>query len=193
MIDFNHGVYLSYLQRENLAVYFQCRNHPAIRKWCRQYDVLDWQTHLDWFVSLSDRKDTAMYEIRGHDDTFLGVCGLTSIDRVNSRAEFSLYIRPDMHRRGFAKAALKTLCAHGFLNHNLNVIWGECFEGNPALDIFLKLGFANEGIRHEFYYRNGKYIDATLVSLCRSEFDDLQNDWQKDKKTTAKPRLKSVT
>jgi RimJ/RimL family protein N-acetyltransferase len=89
---------------------------------------------------------------------------------VNQRAEFSLYIDPNFHKRGFGAAALRTLLSHGFMNQNLNVIWGETFEGNPAYDMFLKLGMKHEGTRRQFYYNEGNFIDAHLVSITKQEY-----------------------
>ena len=56
------------------------------------------------------------------------------------------------------------------MNQNLNVIWGETFEGNHAYDMFLKLGMKHEGTRRQFYFKEGKHIDAHLVSITRQEF-----------------------
>jgi ribosomal-protein-alanine N-acetyltransferase len=102
----------------------------------------------------------------------LGVCGLTSMDLINRRAEFSLYIGPEFQGQGFGKNALKTLLAHGFRNYGLNRIWGESFEGNPAIAMFESLGFEPEGIRKEFYFKGGKFIDAYLFSISNLVFEE---------------------
>jgi len=100
----------------------------------------------------------------------VGVCGLTNIDQVNQSAEFSLYIDPAMHRKGYGKAALTTLLKVGFEHLNLNHIWGETFDGNPAMGMFASLGMKKEGTRRQFYYRDGKHIDCHLVSILRDEW-----------------------
>ena len=98
------------------------------------------------------------------------MCGLTSIDYINSRAEFSLYIGHSYQRQGFAKDALKALLEVAFNEVNLNGVWGETFEGNHALNLFEKLGMKKEGTRRQFYFKGGKYIDAHLVSITREEW-----------------------
>ena len=100
----------------------------------------------------------------------VGVCGLTDIDWINRRAEFSLYVAPEQHRKGLGHRALNLLFAEGFGTLNLNLIWGETFKGNPAAIMFLKAGMKKEGTRREFYYRNGIYTDAILYSIRRDEF-----------------------
>lgn len=100
----------------------------------------------------------------------VGVCGFTSIDMTNRRAEFSLYTAPQFQGRGFGTQALRCLLTHGFGNLGLHVVWGEVFDGNPALEKFLSVGFQKEGIRRDFYFRDGKFIDAHLISMRSDEW-----------------------
>jgi RimJ/RimL family protein N-acetyltransferase len=169
MIDYGFGVTLGPLSDLNLNLYYKWRNDYLIYKWCRQYEPLTWKAHVDWFNALSSRDDVKMWEIRDGGEP-IGVCGLTDINYINSRAEFSLYICSDAHGCGLGKKALLTLLAHGFLAINLNRIWGETFDGNPAAKVFEKIGMTNEGRRIDFYYRRGRYIDAMLYSIGRKEF-----------------------
>lgn len=148
---------------------FEWRNDYDVFKWCRQYESLSKTQHESWFSSLKNNKSIKMYSVHS-DEGFIGVCGLTSIDFINSRAEFSLYIGSNFQGSGYGTSALKALVDHGFKVLNLNCIWGETFANNPALKIFHKLGFKQDGVRRQFYYREGKYIDCNLVSILRSEW-----------------------
>jgi RimJ/RimL family protein N-acetyltransferase len=159
---------------------FRWRNDFKIWEWCRQNDLLSLKSHTAWFDKISDDPTIKMYSIKDFRNTCVGVCGLTDIDRVNQRAEFSLYIGPNYQRMGHAKAALKTLLSHGFMNQNLNVIWGETFEGNHAFEMFKSLGMTHEGCRKEFYYKGGSFIDANLVSMTKKQFMELP--WKKSQK-----------
>lgn len=172
MIDFDHGVELDRIRRDELPKLREWRNDWEIWKWCRQHDLIDEQRHVAWFERQSADPSISMFAIRSGLGALLGVCGLTSIDLTNRHAEFSLYIGPEHQRRGHAKAALLTLFDHGFLNLNLNLIWGETFEGNPAASLFEKIGMQKEGVRRQFYYRNGRYLDATLFSVTRAEWEE---------------------
>lgn len=179
MIDFDYGIYLGPIRRHNCDFYYQHRNDPRIWKWCRQHDVIQEGRHEDWIELVSGNQNRfLMYEMIAADThKVVGVCGLTDVDYINRRAEFSLYVIPQMQKRGYAKAGLKTLLTHGFLNLNMNRIWGETFENNPAVKLFIKLGFEYEGTRRQFYYRNGRYIDAHLVSLSMDQFEDQKVKW----------------
>lgn len=145
------------------------RNTETIQQWCRQYTFIDEASHSRWLERVSADPTIKMFGIYhfGHP---VGVCGLTSIDRVNQNAEFSLYISPSEQRQGLGKAALRELLRHGFQDHNLERIWGESFEGNPAIEMFKSLGMKEEGRLRRAYFRRGKFVDAIRVSMLREEF-----------------------
>lgn len=169
VIDFGHGVTLGPLKLDSLWTYYSWRNDRRIWSWCRQNDVLQPWDHEAWFHSLSDRDDVKMYEVL-EGPLAVGVCGLTDLDYLNSRAEFSLYIEPSMQGHGLGRQALRTLVDHGFQNYNLNQIWGETYDGNPAMAMFIDIGFRHDATRREFYFRDGRYVDAHLVSVTRAEW-----------------------
>ncbi len=137
-------------------------------RWCRQYEPVGVNHHEDYWEKVDKDPHTRMYGVE-HGGILVGICGLTSIDWINRRAEFSLYIDPDKHGQGLGERALSKLVSHGLNVLNLNCIWGEAFEGNPAIEMFKKVGFKEEGRRRQFYYREGKYIDAVLFSTLKEE------------------------
>lgn len=167
------------LDSSAVALIRSWRNDYRIWQYTRQNDYLDDLEHESWFRRQSSDPSIKMYriELTGGDKTSLvGVCGFTSIDYRNRRAEFSLYIAPAFQRRGLGKKALAILVSHGFENHGFQVIYGETFAGNPAAGLFEGLGFKLDGTRRQFYYKEGAFIDAHLYSLLREEFDALRRD-----------------
>lgn len=170
MIQYLPGVSLDTLQYHNLEKYRGWRNDYRVWKWCRQNDLISEDDQGEWFSKQREDKKIRMYEILNDAGEAIGVCGLTDIDLINRRAEFSLYLAPDWQGAGYGTRALRTLLSHGFNNLGLNLIWGETFEENPALEIFKKLGMKIDGTRREFYFREGRFIDAHLVSITAEEW-----------------------
>lgn len=163
------GISLGSLEPSICSLLFKWRNDPSLFKWFRQNDVLAWNQHEKWFNEHQNDKSIKMYGIYS-DNTVVGVCGLTSIDLQNQRAEFSIYISTDYHGNGYGPKALKLLLWHGFNSYPLNLIWGETFSGNPALKTFKEIGFKEDGVRREFYFKEGKFINCHLISIKRNEF-----------------------
>lgn len=154
---------------------FDWRNDIKIYKWCRQHDLLDWNSHCAWFDKLGFDKTIKMYIIKKHNE-MIGVCGLTDIDLINQRAEFSLYIASSYQKKGYGKIALIELLFHAFLNYPFYQIWGESFSGNKAIKIFESIGFILDGTRKKFYFKDGQLLDANLFSITRKQFYAFYNN-----------------
>jgi RimJ/RimL family protein N-acetyltransferase len=170
MVDYGHGVSLQSIAREDLPQMLKWRNDLRIWQWCRQYEPIHPVAHEKWYERQASDPKLSMFKIMTAKGGFIGVCGFTDIDLVNRRAEFSLYVGPEYHGKGYGQACLKTLFTHGFKNLGLNVIWGETFFGNSAANMFEKIGMKKEGVRRQFYFRDGRFIDATLYSITASEW-----------------------
>lgn len=169
MIDYQYGVTLEPLLSEYSDTLIDWRNDYRIRKWTRQFDLISDLDQKRWFEKQASDPTIRMYAIE-KELHLMGVCGFTSLDLINRRAEFSLYIAPENQGQSLGKSALKTLVTHGFNAFGFNLIWGEVFEGNPAKGLFSALGFKLDGIRRQFYFRDGKFIDAHLMSLLRQDW-----------------------
>lgn len=157
------------------------RNDPRIWMWCRQNHLISEHDQETWLTKIANDPTIKMFGIYG-DETEggvvvpIGVCGLTSISLAHRSAEFSLYIAPGRQGAGYGNRALVALLKHGFWNLGLNRIWGDVFEGNQALEKFKTIGFKEEGILRQSYFKNGRFIDSTIISILRNEFDQLHRD-----------------
>ena len=138
-------------------------------RWCRQSDVISDVEQAAWFSRQSADPTIKMYAVTAQGG-IVGVAGLTSIDRLARRAEFSLYIGPEHHGEGYGRKALVALFTKGFRDLALNLIWGESFDGNPAIRLFESLGMIREGTRRDFYFKDGRFIDAHLFSIRSTEW-----------------------
>jgi RimJ/RimL family protein N-acetyltransferase len=145
------------------------RNLYAVRKWCRQHTLIDEYNHEMWLASQAESSRIKMFGIWNHHEC-VGVCGFTSIDMLNRNAEFSLYINPKKQRKGYGKLALQTLLRHGFEDFGFERIWGETFDGNPAMNIFIDVGMEIEGTFRNAYFREGQFINSFIVSVLKDEF-----------------------
>lgn len=145
------------------------RNRNEVRAWCRQHTLISKDEHKRWLDGLVNDKTVKMFGIV-HDGVDVGVCGFTSINYINRSAEFSLYIGPEYHKQGFGTAGLNALVKHGFLAFGFNRIWGETFDGNPAVKTFTKVGMIKEGTLRHSYFKQGKFINSHIYSILAPDF-----------------------
>ncbi len=175
MVDHKFGAHFEPISESELAQMLIWRNEPSINRWCRQAGLLNWEQHYAWYKRQAVDATISMFAVHSPaahrpGTEFVGIAGLTSIDMLNRRAEFSLYIGPENHRRGHAKRALMTLLTHAFHDLGLNSIWGESFDLNPAQKLFADLGMVKEGTRREFYFKEDRLWDAHLYSITKAEW-----------------------
>ncbi len=174
-IDF--GLELAPVCRENLEQMRQWRNNHDVWRHCRQNDLISDVDQDAWFLRQSADPTIRMYVIIRRVDGArvpVGVCGLTSIDLICRRAELSMYIGPEHHKKGYGREAFKLLFIHGFLNLGLHQIWIETIGTHPADKLFTELGFVPDGVRRDFYYKDGRHVDAHLYSILRQEWISAQ-------------------
>lgn len=153
------------------------RNNWDVRRWCRQVGLIDDLHQKRWYYAQSERSDINMFAIvegGRKEGACVGICGLTDIDLVHSRAEFSLYIFPEYRLKGYAKDGLWQILKYGFDTLGLNQIWGETFEGNPAYKMFKDIGMQDDGIRRQFYFKDGHFLDAHLISMTSEEWREIR-------------------
>lgn len=165
MIDYGYGVSLAPLKESNLELYRTWRNSD-IRFSFRQTGLLSEADHLAWWEILKKNPSIKMFEVI-YQTKCIGVCGLTSIDFINRRAEISSYIGGDFDKE---KEAVLTLCAFGFLELGLNRIWAEVMEFSDKTKLFETLCFDLEGKRHEHYFKCGRFFNSYLYSVSNREF-----------------------
>jgi RimJ/RimL family protein N-acetyltransferase len=165
MIDFGNDVLLGTIDTDHNELLRRWRNDYRVWRFCRQNNLISELAQESWYERQEKDPSIQMYMIKTASSQCVGVAGLTSIETINRRAEFSLYIAPEYRRNGYATEALKTLVSHGMNNLGLYSIWGEAFDGNPSMKIFQALGLVKEGTKRSAYFRSGRFIDAHLYSI----------------------------
>lgn len=155
---------------------FMWRNDPRINAWTRQNGLISEADQSNWFKKIETDNTIQMFGVLACADPerpsagiSVGTMGLTSISPIHGTAEFSLLIGPEYQNNGYGKAALIELLKYGFKHMRLNCIWGETFETNHALKMFLSLGMKEEGRLRSRYFKNGEYKDSIMVSILESE------------------------
>lgn len=161
------------------------RNDRAVNRWCRQDGLISVAAHQRWLSNIETDSSIRMFSVLRESaaaatpehtigsSTFtpIGVCGFTSISERNRSAEFSLYIGPEYQGKGYGKAALRLLAGHGFNDLGFHRIWGEVFDGNPAMETFIKVGFRFEGTLRKTYWKDGRFLNSHMISMLAGELE----------------------
>ncbi len=99
----------------------------------------------------------------------VGNCGLMGIDSARRKAEVWLYLG-EQKKRGIALSAMEMLLEYGFDHLKLNRIYARVMAFNqPALRLFRRAGFYQEGLLRGETFQHGEAVNAYLLSLLAKE------------------------
>lgn len=105
--------------------------------------------------------------------------GSTSFNEFDWRsriAEFGIVIgEKKVWGQGHGQDAVRLMLRHGFNTLNLNRIFLQVFETNQrAIHSYERTGFVLEGRLRQDMFKNGKYLDVLIMSVLRSEWQDVE-------------------
>ena len=102
--------------------------------------------------------------------------GLTNIDYTVRKAEFYIFVNPNMQGKGIGTAATKMLCKYGFDILQLHKIYLYTNGSNVgAKKTYEKVGFVLEGVHREENIIAEKYEDRLYYGLLAKDFDSSAN------------------
>ena len=160
-------IQLRQIEVEDLPQLREWRNDDQLRRYVREYRLLNMVNQRDWLDYISRSRDVEMFSIETGDGLG-GVCGLCYINWVNRTAEVSLYVAPALRDTNIAAQALVFLQHKAFEEFNLHRLWAEIYEFNLGnIELFEKCGYILEGRLHKHVFKLGKYHDSLMYGLLR--------------------------
>ena len=135
------------------------------------YDLpLEYENTCRWFEKIRKSEDRydAVIEVDG---VSVGLIGLLSIDRNNSKAEYYITIGSHGYKgKGIATKASKLILEFGFDQLGLNKMYLFTeIENTQAQRLFEKIGFKKEGLLKNDLIHNGRKIDRFVYGLLAEE------------------------
>ena len=125
-----------------------------------------------WFEALDRDDSKVVFAICWNaTDEHIGNVSLREIEKVDRNARFSIFIADDNYRgngAGSAAARLILDCAfHSLKLHKVYLKATSTYQ--PAIGMYRKLGFVEEGCLREHEYNRGEYVDEILLGILARE------------------------
>jgi len=100
------------------------------------------------------------------DDTAIGSCDLSLIDRAAGTAEAGFLFRQDRWDQGFATEAMTAVTGYGFASLKLSRLFARIHAGNGrARRLLLRLGFEQESTLPAYALPSGARVDCERYVL----------------------------
>lgn len=160
----------------DIEVLREWRNRSDYRKFFREYREISVLDQRKWYENTSSGNDRvimfAIVELESNE--LIGCCGLCYINWVQRLADLSLYIGLNgvyIDDEGFAEEACGLLFDYGFGELCLHKIWTEIYEfDSKKNELYLKLGFKQDGLLRDNYFHEGKWWNSRIMSLLNNEW-----------------------
>jgi diamine N-acetyltransferase len=170
-VRLNKGInmYIRPLERKDLPNIHNLDNHR--------------QTMAFWFEEPYESFDelSSLYDKHIHDETerrfvidmdgeFAGVVELGDINFLHRTTEIQIIIAMPFRGKGLAEQALRYGIRYAFDVLNMHKIYLYVDVDNaPAVHIYKKIGFVEEGNLRKQFFVNGEYHDSYFMGLFREE------------------------
>ena len=102
---------------------------------------------------------------------FIGVCGYADYHAQNGTCLIFIMLGPAHCGKGLGTDALSVLLDLLFIELNMRKVQlGVFAENKRAITCYKKLGFVEEGLFKEQFYRDGKYHDDLEMALFKKDY-----------------------
>jgi RimJ/RimL family protein N-acetyltransferase len=116
------------------------RNAPDVAPMLRTgYKTEEEQAAFYRDVICNQQQTNHRYYALEHGADFVGIGGLTYLDKRPGVGEISLVLGPDFRRRGIGAACVRALLAEAYGPLRLRSVVGESYAKNPALLFWIKM------------------------------------------------------
>ena len=161
-IEFNDCAFLSEVRNECAEEYL----HNST-----QYSLEQTQR---WFYSLE-----IPYYIVFNDQDKIGYFRLSNYSKSNRNICIGMDIHKNFRGKGLAYESYCKFIPYLIETYDLHKVSLEMLGTNHrAYNLYLKLGFFTEGIKRQEVFKNGKYVDSIVMSILRSEVENIQNNYK---------------
>ena len=136
------------------------------------YDLpLEYDKTMSWFIKNKDRTDRFDAVIEA-DGIPVGLIGLLSIDRKNSKAEYYIVLGERKYKgKGIAKLASMQLFEYAFKKIEINKVYLFTeIENKNAQKLFERIGFKKEGLLKQDIKNKNRLVDRYVYGICREDY-----------------------
>lgn len=134
----------------------------------------------EWIEDKIFNNKTQLYFIicTRSDNIPIGYISVINIDFVNRKAQYGGVIISEKYSgNGYGKEATRLILNHIFDEMGLNMFYGYWREDHKvSIKMGEKNGFKIDGLVRDYVYKQGKFHNAYILSILKSEYDNLKKE-----------------
>lgn len=165
-------VRLRAVEPADLPDYHRWLNEPQVIRYLKLYAPLSMPDEEAWYAAVRADPNQKVFAIEVESGQHIGNVGLMHINWKDGSAELGIVIGDQSQwGKGYGQDAIRTLLGFAFGEMNLHRIYLRVVaEHTPAIGVYRKCGFVEEGRLREDIYAEGRYQDMLIMSVLKHEF-----------------------
>ncbi len=128
-----------------------------------------------WLEAHYNDRDAYRFVIDTEEDGTVGILTLTEIDWKNRRAAVGTKLALKENRsKGYGTDALMAIMRYAFDElgfHRLDI--SRLATNQASAHVFAKCGIVEEGVKRDYVYKGGKYIDLVEAGILADEYYEM--------------------
>lgn len=166
------GLRIRLLERQELEDARRLHNDDTTLHWLTDIRHVSEPEQEDWFNALSRNQSIRRYSVlEEQSGKFAGLFRIDHLDLQNRCAMVGLDIVQEFRRRGYARKVFEYFFHYLFDEVGLNRLGLVTMDSNtPAIELYRRLGFQEEGRHREAIWRDGRHQDLLQFGLLRDEY-----------------------
>ena len=159
-------IYLRALELDDLEFLFEIENNRDF--WEISYTILPFSKYyLEKYIKESNHdifsEKQFRFVISIENKYPVGLIDLFDFDPINHRAGIGIVINNNQRKKGYAIKSVKLIEDYSRKNLQIHQLYVNVrIDNKISLDLFKKLGYAEIGIKKDWNYLDGQYIDEVL-------------------------------
>lgn len=166
-------VYLRPNEPADADNYVRWLNDEAVRQWVTFHLPMTEKAEREFLDTVATKPDRVAFALVLKDgDRHIGAVGLHELRWKDRAAVLGIIIgEQDCWGQGYGTEATRLLLRYAFTTLNLNRVELGVFAFNErAVRTYEKCGFVREGVRRQWAFINGRYIDELVYSVLANEY-----------------------
>jgi RimJ/RimL family protein N-acetyltransferase len=128
-----------------------------------------------WLKGLASNTKVKPYVVLNEFGTRIGFIRTDEIDQLNRSIRIGADVERSFRGKGYGVKIYEMLLKYCFDYLNMHRVWLCVLDTNSvAIKLYNKVGFKSEGSMRHSIFRDGKYIDQTVMSILENEYRDIQ-------------------
>ena len=159
-------IYLRALELDDLEFLFEIENNRDF--WEISYTILPFSKYyLEKYIKESNHdiflEKQFRFVISIENKYPVGLIDLFDFDPINHRAGIGIVINNTQRKKGYAIKSVKLIEDYSRKNLQIHQLYVNVrIDNKISLDLFKKLGYVEIGIKKDWNYLDGQYIDEVL-------------------------------